>query len=152
MFRPSAIVVLAFLLLAPFANFAAAGIKVTQKSRFYRVSGHSIQDVVRSMKQNGPYSWDHGRRALTDLQVKDCRCAAEGHRAKAVQFDQPSARREARVGRPVPGAGDQGVRRGGDAGRGEAHVSFHIQKLHSTQDITRHKGAVGETRVPTNRQ
>ncbi|PCH45763.1 MAG: hypothetical protein COC23_05600 [Hyphomicrobiales bacterium] len=64
MFRPSAIVVLAFLLLAPFANFAAAGIKVTQKSRFYRVSGHSIQDVVRSMKQNGPYSWDHGRRAL----------------------------------------------------------------------------------------
>lgn len=42
----------------------AAGLKITEKKRTYRVSGSSVQAIVRSMTRRGPVSKDHGKRAL----------------------------------------------------------------------------------------
>lgn len=43
---------------------ANAGVSITVKNRPFLVSGNSIGAVVRSMKRNGPFSEDHGRRAI----------------------------------------------------------------------------------------
>jgi predicted secreted Zn-dependent protease len=55
-----------FLVIASVWTFSAqAGqVEVTSHTRTYRVSGDTIQAVVRSMKRNGPNSELHGRRAL----------------------------------------------------------------------------------------
>ncbi|MEP4773097.1 MAG: DUF922 domain-containing protein [Rhizobiaceae bacterium] len=42
----------------------AGNVSVSQHTRTYRVSGETIQAVVKSMKRNGPQSELHGRRAL----------------------------------------------------------------------------------------
>lgn len=42
----------------------AGPVSITEKTRTYRVSGDTIQAVVKSMKRNGPHSELHGRRAL----------------------------------------------------------------------------------------
>ena len=47
------------------SSAAEAGqVSITEKTRTYRVSGDTIQAVVKSMKRNGPHSELHGRRAL----------------------------------------------------------------------------------------
>lgn len=43
---------------------ADAAVTVSERTRTYRVSGSTIQAVVKSMKRNGPHSELHGRRAL----------------------------------------------------------------------------------------
>lgn len=45
-------------------NTLAADVTITERIQPYRVSGNTIQDVVKSMKRNGPVSELHGRRAL----------------------------------------------------------------------------------------
>ena len=42
----------------------AGGVSIDQHTRTYGVSGDTIQEVVKSMKRNGPHSDLHGRRAL----------------------------------------------------------------------------------------
>ena len=42
----------------------AKNVSITYRTSTYRVSGDTIQAVVRSMKRNGPHSELHGRRAL----------------------------------------------------------------------------------------
>ncbi len=42
----------------------AGDVSISERSRTYRVSGGTIQAVVKSMKRNGPVSELHGRRAL----------------------------------------------------------------------------------------
>lgn len=46
------------------ADPGAAGLRVTEQIKTYSVTGSTIQAVVRSMKRNGPFSENHGRRAL----------------------------------------------------------------------------------------
>ena len=65
----------------------AGTVSISEKTRTYRVSGDTIQAVVKSMKRNGPHSELHGRRALgmadyrfrasVKTKKKDGRCHVE---------------------------------------------------------------------------
>ena len=61
MFRTLALVLMSFGLIC---GQAMASVQFTVSKRSYSVSGNTVQEVVRSMKRNGPHSENHGRRAL----------------------------------------------------------------------------------------
>jgi predicted secreted Zn-dependent protease len=42
----------------------ASDVKITERTRYYAVSGPTIQALVKAMTKRGPYSQDHGRRAV----------------------------------------------------------------------------------------
>lgn len=52
------------MVLCVIADNATAKVTILEHTRTYRVSGNTIQAVVKSMKRNGPRSELHGRRAL----------------------------------------------------------------------------------------
>ena len=58
------ILVVALTGLAADVGTAQAGVSISIRHKFFSVSGSSIQDVVRSLKRNGPLHRDIGRRAI----------------------------------------------------------------------------------------
>ena len=57
--------VLAFMLsICAMAAGHASNVKITERTRYYSVSGPNIQALVKAMTRRGPYSEDHGRRAV----------------------------------------------------------------------------------------
>lgn len=101
-------IVAAVLILVSVTAAKAAGVSVTERVRTYRVYGNTIQAVVRSMKQNGPRSELHGRRALgmadyryrTQVLTKriDGRCSVTGASvALRIFYTLPSLSKRARL-------------------------------------------------------
>lgn len=42
----------------------ASNLKITERTSYYSVSGPTVQALVKAMTRRGPYSEDHGRRAV----------------------------------------------------------------------------------------